>query len=112
LLLNGAGAWRWTAVASGDRANHRPMYQLFIFFMITDPRTPVRGRRSKSLAVLIAVMETLIRFASKKGWPLPTAFNVAAGVLCVGDGRARRSGSIFGRGDQRLRKKNGIRDLK
>ena len=61
-----------------------PMYQLFIFFMITDPRTVVRGRRKQiTVAVLIAVMETLIRFASDKGWPLPTAFNVAPAFLAL-----------------------------
>ena len=61
-----------------------PMYQLFIFFMITDPRTVVRGRRRQiTVAVLIAVMETLIRFASDKGWPLPTAFNVAPAFLAL-----------------------------
>src|SRR5881275_2864496 len=42
-----------------------PMYQLFVFFMITDPRTIVRGRRRQIVvAVVIAVMETLIRLAS------------------------------------------------
>jgi enediyne biosynthesis protein E5 len=61
-----------------------PMYQLFIFFMITDPRTVVRGRRKQIfVAVLIAVMETLIRFASDKGWPLPTAFNVAPAFFAL-----------------------------
>jgi len=61
-----------------------PMYQLFVFFMITDPRTIVRGRRRQVLvAILIAVMETLIRFASDKGWPLPTAFNVAPAFLAL-----------------------------
>src|ERR671915_1788908 len=38
-----------------------PMYQLFIFFMITDPRTVVRGWRPQIIvAVLVALMETLI----------------------------------------------------
>jgi Na+-translocating ferredoxin:NAD+ oxidoreductase RnfD subunit len=61
-----------------------PMYQLFVFFMITDPRTIVRGRRQQIVvAILIAVMETLIRFASDKGWPLPTAFNVAPAFLAL-----------------------------
>src|SRR5687767_666507 len=61
-----------------------PMYQLFIFFMITDPRTVVKGRRRQIVvAVLIAVAETLIRFASDKGWPLPTAFNVAPAFLAL-----------------------------
>jgi len=61
-----------------------PMYQLFVFFMITDPRTVVRGRRRQVVvAILIAVMETLIRFASDKGWPLPTAFNAAPAFLAL-----------------------------
>jgi Na+-translocating ferredoxin:NAD+ oxidoreductase RnfD subunit len=61
-----------------------PMYQLFVFFMITDPRTIVRGKRRQIVvAVVIAVMETLIRFASDKGWPLPTAFNVAPAFLAL-----------------------------
>ena len=61
-----------------------PMYQLFIFFMITDPRTVVRGRqRQIVVAILIAIMETLIRFASDQGWPLPTAFNAAPAFLAL-----------------------------
>src|SRR5438128_4241415 len=61
-----------------------PMYQLFVFFMITDPRTIVRGRRHQIVvAVLIAIMETLIRFASDEGWPLPTAFNAAPAFLAL-----------------------------
>jgi enediyne biosynthesis protein E5 len=61
-----------------------PMYQLFVFFMITDPRTIVRGRQKQIVvAVLIALMETLIRFASDEGWPLPTAFNAAPAFLAL-----------------------------
>jgi Na+-transporting NADH:ubiquinone oxidoreductase subunit NqrB len=61
-----------------------PMYQLFVFFMITDPRTIVRGRqRQIVVAVLIAVMETLIRLASDKGWPLPTGFNAAPAFFAL-----------------------------
>jgi Na+-transporting NADH:ubiquinone oxidoreductase subunit NqrB len=61
-----------------------PMYQLFVFFMITDPRTIVRGRqRQIFVAVLIAVMETLIRLASDKGWPLPTGFNAAPAFFAL-----------------------------
>ncbi|MBA3558973.1 MAG: hypothetical protein H0W30_10265 [Gemmatimonadaceae bacterium] len=61
-----------------------PMYQLFVFFMITDPRTVVRGRRQQIVvAVVIALMETLIRFGSDKGWPLPTAFNAAPAFLAL-----------------------------
>jgi Na+-translocating ferredoxin:NAD+ oxidoreductase RnfD subunit len=61
-----------------------PMYQLFIFFMITDPRTVVRGRRRQIVvAVLIALMETLIRFALDSGWPLPTAFYAAPAFFAL-----------------------------
>jgi enediyne biosynthesis protein E5 len=61
-----------------------PMYQLFIFFMITDPRTVVRGRRRQMVVtILIAVMETLIRFAADRGAPLPTAFYVAPAFLAL-----------------------------
>ncbi len=39
-----------------------PMYQLFIFFMITDPKTTVGPKGAQSLvAVLIAVLETVFR---------------------------------------------------
>ena len=61
-----------------------PMYQLFIFFMITDPRTVVHQRKWQVVvAVLIAVAETLIRFASDRGWPLPTAFNAAPALVAL-----------------------------
>ncbi|HYU51459.1 MAG TPA: hypothetical protein VEK37_00885 [Gemmatimonadaceae bacterium] len=61
-----------------------PMYQLFVFFMITDPRTIVKGRRRQIVvAILIAIMETLIRFAADNAWPLPTAFNVAPAFLAL-----------------------------
>jgi enediyne biosynthesis protein E5 len=61
-----------------------PMYQLFVFFMITDPRTVVKGRQKQIVvAIAIAVMETLISFASDKGWPLPTAFNAAPAFLAL-----------------------------
>jgi len=52
--------------------------------MITDPRTVVRGKRRQiAVAIAIAIIETLIRFASDKGWPLPTAFNVAPAFLAL-----------------------------
>ncbi len=61
-----------------------PMYQLFLFFMITDPRTAVKGKRRQVIvAILIAVMETTIRFASDQGWPLPTAFNAAPALMSL-----------------------------
>lgn len=45
-----------------------PMYQLFVFFMITDPRTTVRTTRGRVLvAVLIALVEAGIRVAAEVG---------------------------------------------
>lgn len=43
-----------------------PMFQLYIFFMITDPQTTTRARWSQMLvAVLVAVAETVCRLAFK-----------------------------------------------
>jgi Na+-translocating ferredoxin:NAD+ oxidoreductase RnfD subunit len=43
-----------------------PMFQLYIFFMITDPKTTTRGaRRQVAVAVLVAAMETILRLAFK-----------------------------------------------
>ncbi len=61
-----------------------PMYQLFVFFMITDPRTIVRDRRwQMGVAIIIALVETLIRFAADQGWVLPTAFAVGPAFLAL-----------------------------
>ena len=61
-----------------------PMYQLFIFFMITDPRTVVRDRRWQiGVAVIIACVETLIRFGSDQGWAMPVAFNAAPALAAL-----------------------------
>jgi Na+-transporting NADH:ubiquinone oxidoreductase subunit NqrB len=47
-----------------------PMYQLFIFFMITDPKTTTQSRRLQMLvAFLVAAAESAIRFfAPMAGW--------------------------------------------
>jgi len=61
-----------------------PMYQLFVFFMITDPRTIVRDRRWQvAVAVIIAFAETMLRFASDQAWALPTAFNAAPALVAL-----------------------------
>jgi Na+-translocating ferredoxin:NAD+ oxidoreductase RnfD subunit len=39
-----------------------PMYQLFVFFMITDPKTTVRSKRGQcAVAVGIAFVEMILR---------------------------------------------------
>ncbi|MFN2596878.1 MAG: hypothetical protein ABR563_06795 [Pyrinomonadaceae bacterium] len=41
-----------------------PMYQLFIFFMITDPKTTVRSRAGQcAVAFAVALVETILRLA-------------------------------------------------
>jgi enediyne biosynthesis protein E5 len=61
-----------------------PMYQLFLFFMITDPRTIVRGRKKQIIVtVIIAVVDSLIRLMSDMGVPMPTAFNAAPPLLAL-----------------------------
>ena len=85
LVLNGVRAWIVGQPVLPELAPITgPMYQLFLFFMITDPRTVVRGRRKQIVvAIVIAMMETLIRFASDQGWPLPTAFSAAPALLAL-----------------------------
>jgi Na+-translocating ferredoxin:NAD+ oxidoreductase RnfD subunit len=61
-----------------------PMYQLFVFFMITDPRTVVKGRRNQILvAVLIAVAEMVLRLLSDRGVPMPIAFSADPALLSL-----------------------------
>ncbi len=44
-----------------------PMYQLFIFFMVTDPRTTVATRRGRiGVVLVVALVEGLIRFAGDR----------------------------------------------
>jgi Na+-translocating ferredoxin:NAD+ oxidoreductase RnfD subunit len=41
-----------------------PMFQLYIFFMITDPKTTTKGKWSQCLVVvLVALVETIYRLA-------------------------------------------------
>lgn len=85
LLLNSGRAWFvGQPLLPEIAAITGPMYQLFLFFMITDPRTIVRGKRPQIfVAILIAIAETGFRFASDQGWMLPTAFNAAPALLAL-----------------------------
>jgi hypothetical protein len=68
-----------------------PMFQLYIFFMITDPKTTVRGRWNQVLvAGLVAVTETAFRLAFKDVHSLYHAlFVVGPTALLVELGAAR-----------------------
>jgi Na+-translocating ferredoxin:NAD+ oxidoreductase RnfD subunit len=61
-----------------------PMYQLFVFFMITDPRTVVKGRqRQMIVAALIALVETVFRLMSDRGVAMPIAFSADPALLSL-----------------------------
>lgn len=61
-----------------------PMYQLFIFFMITDPKTTVRSRTGQCIvAVAIAVVEFFLRLNSSIYAPLYALFWVGPAALLI-----------------------------
>jgi Na+-translocating ferredoxin:NAD+ oxidoreductase RnfD subunit len=61
-----------------------PMYQLFVFFMITDPRTVVKGRQKQMIvAALIALVETVFRLMSDRGVVMPIAFSADPALLSL-----------------------------
>jgi hypothetical protein len=70
-----------------------PMYQLFIFFMVTDPRTTVRSVRGQCVVVfLVAFVEMLMRLGEVVYAPFYALFWVGAlamGVEIWRDSRTR-----------------------
>lgn len=56
-----------------------PMYQLFIFFMITDPKTTLRSKRGQSLvAFLVALVEMVLRLFHSVYAPFYSLFLVGS----------------------------------
>ena len=75
-----------------------PMYQLFIFFMITDPKTTVRSRLGQCVvAAAIAVLEFFFRLDSSIYAPLYALFWVGPAAMliemAIDSRRARASGA-------------------
>jgi hypothetical protein len=61
-----------------------PMYQLFIFFMITDPKTAVRTKRGQVIVVvLVAFVEMLFRLAEVIYAPFYALFLVGPAALLI-----------------------------
>ena len=61
-----------------------PMYQLFIFFMVTDPKTTVHSKRGQMLVVfLVAVMEMILRLNEVVYAPFYALFLVGPASLIV-----------------------------
>lgn len=61
-----------------------PMYQLLVFFMITDPMTVVRGRDGQiRVAVMIAAVECMIRFGADYNVALLTPLYMAPALFAL-----------------------------
>jgi enediyne biosynthesis protein E5 len=61
-----------------------PMYQLFIFFMITDPKTTVRSKKWQSIVVaLVAFVEMILRLDHVVYAPFYALFLVGPAALLV-----------------------------
>ena len=61
-----------------------PMYQLFIFFMITDPKTTVRNRTAQCVvAFLIALVEMLLRLSQIVYAPFYALFMVGPAAFLI-----------------------------
>jgi Na+-translocating ferredoxin:NAD+ oxidoreductase RnfD subunit len=61
-----------------------PMYQLFIFFMITDPRTTVRSRTGQCVVVfLVALLEMVLRLYQNVYAPYYALFIVGPDALLI-----------------------------
>ncbi len=61
-----------------------PMYQLFIFFMVTDPKTTVRSKSGQCVVVfLVALVETVLRLAELVYAPFYALFLVGPAALLL-----------------------------
>ena len=61
-----------------------PMYQLFVFFMITDPKTTVRSKKWQCLVVfLVAFVEMLLRLNHVVYAPLYALFIVGPAAMLI-----------------------------
>jgi Na+-translocating ferredoxin:NAD+ oxidoreductase RnfD subunit len=61
-----------------------PMYQLFIFFMVTDPKTTVRPRWGQAVVVFfVAFVEMLLRLAEVVYAPFYALFIVGPAAMVI-----------------------------
>jgi Na+-transporting NADH:ubiquinone oxidoreductase subunit NqrB len=88
-LVTGHSYWAEAAPITG------PMYQLFIFFMITDPKTTVRSSRRAQAFVgfLVALAEMFLRLAENVHAPYYALFIVGPAANLVEIYLTRRRGS-------------------
>ncbi len=76
-----------------------PMYQLFIFFMITDPKTTVRSKRGQCIVVfLVALLEMILRLRQVVYAPFYALFLVGPSALLIEiwmDSRRKNSAKVL-----------------
>ena len=61
-----------------------PMYQLFVFFMITDPKTTVKSRKWQCIVVFfVAFVEMLLRLNQVVHAPLYALFLVGPTAMLI-----------------------------
>jgi Na+-translocating ferredoxin:NAD+ oxidoreductase RnfD subunit len=64
------------------------MYQLFIFFMVTDPKTTVRSKRGQMAVVFfVAFVEMLLRLNEMVYAPFYALFLVGPAAVLIDDWR-------------------------
>ena len=69
-----------------------PMYQLFVFFMVTDPKTTVRSRWAQSLVVVVvALVEMMFRLADVVYAPFYALWIVGPSAMLLESFLASRS---------------------
>src|SRR5262249_50771828 len=76
--INGDSWWAEIAPITG------PMYQLFVFFMITDPKTTVKSKKWQCIVVvLVAFVEMLLRLNHVVHAPLYALFIVGPVAMLI-----------------------------
>ena len=72
-----------------------PMYQLFIFFMVTDPKTTVASKRGQMLVVfLVALVEMMLRLNEVVYAPFYALFLVGPPALFIEGWLQSRSSAV------------------
>jgi Na+-translocating ferredoxin:NAD+ oxidoreductase RnfD subunit len=73
------------------------MYQLFIFFMITDPRTTVRSKTGQCITVIcVALLEMVLRLNQVVYAPFYALFIVGPSAMLIEMWRDSRRASAAG----------------
>ncbi len=80
-----------------------PMYQLFIFFMITDPKTTVRSKSGQcAVVLLVAVVEMILRLNEVVYAPFYALFLVGPPALFIDEWLRSRRGGLSHAGEHAL----------